>query len=288
MMSTARRPTSRIDVCNYNSLLYRDYDSNINPRKNYLLSPSPPPMTYRDLRSVMSNIRSSNVVIVPISLNSPQTLTNNSPVPNRRKHTSRKRHKHQPVDVYRTLVRAESRSSALPERDITNDEMMLLANSFITDHIPPLPTSGFFHPQNLPNVQRNRNNNNNNRTEHIRAKSSYSPSPSLRIQHVGHMRPTPVGLQYEDNNNNNRLLTSYIKVRYSSSPSLRTQPARNIQPTPPQLIHRTTPVDIQYEENNSHTLITTTTTTTTMNSSSIPETQARKQLHVYMPQILSC
>jgi hypothetical protein len=338
-MFTTRRPPSRLDVCNYNTLLYRDYDTNINFTKNYLLSQSPPPMSYRNLRSVMSTVVPSSLVTLPDSIDLSQTSIKSSPKVKHRKRPSRRKHERKGVDVYRTLARTESRCSALGERDITNDEMMFLANSFIVDHVSPSPTSGFFHPKNLPNIQKHRTNNNNstNRigTSHI--KSYYSSSPMLRTQHSGqNIRPTPVDIQYEDYNNNNRIGTSHKKSSYPSSPPSRIQHTEYIQPTPPELIHRTTPVDIQYEEDShgsnrieisqtqssypfspslrlqhvghirptpSQPMHRTTpadiqyeddnsrmtiTTTTTMNSSSMPEIRTRKQLHVYMPQILSC
>ncbi|CAF5129052.1 unnamed protein product, partial [Rotaria socialis] len=72
---------------------------------------------------------------------------------NRRKSAHRKKHKRHGVDVYRSLVRTDSRCSASPDRDIANDEMIILANSFIIDHMTATPISGFFHPQNLPNIQ---------------------------------------------------------------------------------------------------------------------------------------
>src|SRR5438067_1771203 len=102
MMFTTRRPTSHIDVYNYNTLLYRDYDANIDFTKNYFLSPTPPPMTYRDLRTVMSNTIPTNVVVLPDSLNpSSQTLIKNSPLQNHRKHSFKKKHKQENIDVYR-------------------------------------------------------------------------------------------------------------------------------------------------------------------------------------------
>ncbi len=282
MMLTARRPTSRINIFNYNPLLYPDYDANINSTENYFLFQSPRPMTYRDLRTVVSNIKSSNLVILPESLKSSQELPRNSPIQNRRKNSSRKKQKHQGVNVYRSLSRADSRCSVLSERDITNDEIMFLSNSFLIDHGSPSATSGFFHPQNLPNLQKHRinNNNNNNRIENIQNKLRYTSSPSLLIQHVEHIRPTPVDIQCEYNNynNNNGIRTS---LRRTSS-SLRMQHVGHTQPTPPQLVHRTSPVDVQYEDDNSE--ITPTTTI----SLSTSKTPTRRQLHVYMPQILSC
>jgi hypothetical protein len=277
-MFTQRRSPSRIDVYNYNTLLYHDFDSSINYTKSFLFSQSPPPMTYRDLRSVMSNVRSSNIVILPETLNSSETLTKNSPQQIRRKNLSRKKHKRQSVNIYRTLPRSESRCSVLSEhRNITNDEMMQLHNAFVIDHITPSPTSGFFHPQNLPNIQKHRINNN-------RSGNSQTKSPSLRIRCIRHTKLTPADIQYEDNGSR----ISLNKSSYSSSSSLRLHQTSYTRPTPPQSIHPTTPVDdVQYEEKNSQTTLTTTTAITEI-SPPIPKAQTRKQLHVYMPQTLSC
>ncbi|CAF0785047.1 unnamed protein product [Rotaria sp. Silwood1] len=250
-MLTTRRSTNRIDIYDNRTLLH-EYDTNIKSIKTNLYSPSPPPMSYRDLRSIMLNktSSSSNVVIIPESLNSTQKSIKNSSnaitSENSRKSAHRRKHKRQGVDVYRSLVRTDSRCSASSERDITNEEMIILANSFVIDHITSTPTSGFFHPQNLPNIQRHRSMNNNGRIGSSHTKSSYTSSPSLCIQHLGRRRSTT-----------------------------------------PQQTHRTSPIDVlQYETTNNK--MTITTTTTTKIASPIPESQTRKQLHVYMPHIVSC
>jgi hypothetical protein len=276
MMVSTRRSTSRIDICDYSTLLYHGQDSNINLTKNYLLSHPPPPMTYRDLRSVMSNKIPSNVFL-PESLSPSKTITSQS----RQKSSHRRKHKRQGVDVYRSLIRTDSRCSALSDRDITNDEMMLLANSFVIDHISPSPASGFFHPQNLPNIQKQRINNDINRIGSSTTKSSYSSSPSLRIQHVGNARSSPSSQVIH------RSTPSELIYRTTAAQAIhRPSPPQLVhRPTPPELIHRTTPVDIQYEENPNQMTITT---TTTMISSPISAARTRKQLHIYMPQIISC
>ena len=223
-------------------------------------------MTYRDLRSVMFNRTPSKFFFVPDTLHPPQiSRKNSSQVPrknsattlslqnSRRSATNRKKQKCQGVDVYRSLSRADSRCSTLSEREAPKDEMMVLANSFLIEHTSSLPIHGYFHPQNLPNIQKHRNIYNSGRIGSSRTKFSYSSSPSLRIQHVGYKRPVT-----------------------------------------PQLIHRTTPTDLQYEEDNNETATATTTTTTTTitateitTSSPIPEPQPRRQLHVYLPQVIS-
>ncbi|CAF0729718.1 unnamed protein product [Rotaria sordida] len=256
MMLTTRRPTSRIDMYDNTTLLQHEYDTNINLKKTDLYSPSPPPMSYRDLRSFMFNktplSSATNVVIIPESLNSTQKLVKNSSnvitVESPRKNSHRKKHSRQGIDVYRSLIRTDSRCSASSERDLTNDEMMILANSFIIDHIISTPTSGFFHPQNLPNIQRHRTIHNSVRIGSSYTKISHTSSPSLYIQHFGRKRSTT-----------------------------------------PQRIHRTSPIDVQHETTtNNMTTTATTTITTTEFSSPIPESQTRKQLHVYMPHTVSC
>jgi hypothetical protein len=247
MMFSARRSTNCVEGFNLNAVLYRDHDTNINLIRNYLRSPSPPPMTYRDLRSVMSAKIPSNIVILPQSLNSSQKSTDTVRLHERRKSAHRKNHKRTGIDVYRSLMRPVSRGTILPEREITNNEIILLANSFVIDHRSPTPTNGFFSPQTLPNIQKQRINN-NNRIGSEKTHSSYSSSSSssspLRIEHVRHMRPI----------------------------------SRQIE-------HPTTIVDIQYKENNNNMTIIT---ETTMIPSDLPGKQTRKQLHVYMPQIVSC
>ncbi|CAF3385237.1 unnamed protein product [Rotaria socialis] len=264
MMLAARRSTNRIDIYDNTPLLHQEYDANINVKRNNLFSPSPPPMSYRDLRSFMLNKSSpSNFVLIPQSFNTSHEIKNSStPVTtseNRRKSAHRKKHKRHGVDVYRSLVRTDSRCSASPDRDIANDEMIILANSFIIDHMTATPISGFFHPQNLPNIQKHRlHTNHSARIGSSHTKSSYTSSPSLRIQHLGR------------------------------KPSV-----------PPEVMHRTSPIDFLYETDNKTmmpspastiktTAATTTTTLTTMISPPMPKIPDRKQLHVYMPQMLSC
>jgi hypothetical protein len=158
--------------------------------------------------------------------------------------------------------------------------MMLLANSFVIDHISPSPTSGFFHPQNLPNIQKQRINNDINRIGSSNTKSTYSLSSSLRIQHVQHAQSTPSPQLI------NRPTPPEIIYRTTTSLAIhRSTPLHLVQqPKPPEAIHRTTPVDIEYEESNNQMTITT----TSMISPPIPERRTRKELHVYMPQIISC
>lgn len=287
-MFVTRRPSSRLDVSDYNTLLYRDYDANINFTKNYLLCRSPPPMTFRDLRSVMSNITPSNVVIVSETSTPSQIRIKTSSNKNHRKHSSRKKQKRPPVDVYRTLPRAESRGSVLGERDISNEELMLLATSFVIDHPTPAPTSGFFYPQNLPNIQKQRA-----RTARSPSKSTHSSCSLVRSESTGQSGPKIVDLQLKENINRAK---PHLPKPPPSSSATRIQSMRHTPPSPPQLIHRTTPVDIQYEDEEivaENPQITVTITTAKEPSPlpeipSLPEVAPRRQLHVYIPQIISC
>jgi hypothetical protein len=162
--------------------------------------------------------------------------------------------------------------------------MMLLASSFVIEHVSPSPTNGYFHPQNLPNIQKNRI-----KTGNTQTKSSYTASPSLRIEHVGQTRSTSFEIPNKDHMYRTGTASQLKSTFYSSPPTSRMQHIRYTQPTPPQLMHRTTPVDVQYEENHSQIATTVTTTTTTAtNSSASSEAPIRKQIHVYMPQIISC
>lgn len=288
-MFATRRPTSRIDVCDYNTLLYRDSDANVNFTRNYLLSQSPPPMSYRDLRSVMSNINPSNLLIVSETPTPSQIRIKTSTDKTHRKSHSRKKQKRPPIDVYRTLPQPESRCSGFGERDITNDDMMLLAKSFVIEHPTPAPTSGFFHPQNLPNIQKQRA-----KTGKSSSKSTQSSSSASRTESNGQSGPKIVDLELKES----------IKERKSRPPrplytssSTRIPPIRYSPPTPPQMMHRTSPVDLQYEEEERNCQITVTITTTTSRAKdsfhvpevpSLPEVPLRRQLHVYIPQTVSC
>ena len=199
---------------------------------------------------------------------------------------NRKKAKHQTIDVYRSLSRVDSRTSPTHavDRNTTNEELMLLANSFVIDHLSSSPTSGYFHPQNLPNIQKHRLNNNN------RSKSRNAPASTFRFQQqIGPTKPTPVDIHYNETKQttrSNRIGTSHTKSSSSSSSSSnfssRSQRVLRAKPTPPEQIHRTTPVDTTYNDEDSEI------TTATVNYSPLPNSQTRKQLHVYMPQIISC
>ena len=294
-MFATRRPSSRIDVCDYNTLLYGDYDANVNFTRNYLLSQSPPPMSYRDLRSVMSNISPSNLMIVSESPTPSQIRIKTTTGKIHRKSHSRKKQKHPPIDVYRTLPQSESRCSAFGERDITNDDMMLLAKSFVIEHPSPAPTSGFFHPQNLPNIQKQRT-----KTGKSSSKSTQSSSSATRTESSGQSGPKIVDLQLKESIIERQPRPA--RPLYTSSLT-RIPPIRYSPPTPPQMMHRTSPVDHQYEEEEENCQITVTITTTTSRAKdslpvpevpsfsevpSLPEVPLRRQLHVYIPQIVSC
>lgn len=288
-MFVARRPTSRIDVGDYNTVLYRDNDANVNSARNYLLSQSPPPMSYRDLRSVMSNISPSNVLIVAETSTPTQIRVQTSPNKTRRRSHSRKKQKRQPVDVYRTLPQPESRCSIAGERDINNDGMMLLAKSFVVEHPTPAPSSGFFYPQNLPNIQKQRA-----KTGKSSSKSTQSSSSGSRNDTNGQPGPKIIDLELKESIREKK--TWQTRPLYTSS-STRIPPIRYSPPTPPQMMHRTSPIDLQYEEEDDNCRITVTITSTTGKAKdslpisevpSLPEVPTRRQLHVYIPQIISC
>ena len=251
-MVTTRRSASRVDLHDFKALLFRDPDTTYTMTENVLPVQSPPPMTYRDLRLVMSKKLSSNIVVLPrtfpaAAAGSSSSVLTTSTKPTvreeRRKVTHRKKSRRPGIDVYRSLYRAESPLSTLSKREITNDEIVLFANSFAIDHQSSSPTSGFFHPQNLPNIQKHRLNyqQSHPRIGSSKTLSSYTSSPSLHIQHVGHSRPKST------------------RIAQISTPS-----------------------QVQVEEHHDQAI------STTVIEANMPEKQTRKQLHVYMPQIFSC
>lgn len=250
-----RRSTSRVDLYDFKALLFRETTTTHTLTENVLPVQSPPPMTYRDLRLVMSKKLSSNIVVLPktfplaappptLAASTSSKSTSPTFLEAHRKVSHLKKSKRTRIDVYRSLYRAESPGVTLFKREISNDEIFLLANSFAIDHRSTLPTSGFFHPQNLPNIQKHRltYQEPHHRRGSSKTLSSYTSSPSLHIQHVGHSRPKSTRI-----------------AQFS------------------------TPVQVQLEEQHDETASTTTVIETNM-----PEKQTRKQLHVYMPQIFSC
>jgi hypothetical protein len=213
MLLDTQRPPTRVDACDFNALLSRNYNVTINTR-NYLLSQSPLPMSYRDLRLVMAHNIPSNIVIFPkgLSTSSSRTLAY-SKTQQERKSRHRKKHKNTGVDVYRSLIQSDSRCSILSERDTSNDDMNVLMNSLTADHISPLPTYGFFRPQNLPKIQKyHTHSNNNNQISSGKKKKSYTPSSSSL------MRPTPPEMfhrttptdQYNEESNGEVITTTMI------------------------------------------------------------------------------
>ena len=156
MLFNTQRQPSLVDVCDFNRLHLREHNVNINT-KNYLLSQSPPPpMSYRDLRLVVTNRIPSNIVILPKSSCSSQTSSDTVVLP-RRKRTQKKSPKQAGVDVYRSLIRSISHCSIASERDISNEELNHLTNSITVDRISPLSNTGFFRPHNLPKIQKTTN-----------------------------------------------------------------------------------------------------------------------------------
>ena len=97
-MLLRRRATNPHNAYDTNRLLFREHDTYISIKKTYCLSPSPPPMTYRDLRSVMFNRTPSKFFFVPDTLHPPQiSRKNSSQVPRKNSATtlSLQNHLHQ-------------------------------------------------------------------------------------------------------------------------------------------------------------------------------------------------
>ncbi|CAF2844748.1 unnamed protein product [Rotaria sp. Silwood2] len=205
MLLNTRRSPTRVDICDFNRLHLRDQNANINTR-NYLSSKSAPSSKpYRDLRLVVTNRIPSNIVILSKTSSFSSTPSNKSKL-HRRKSEHKKNQKQPGFDVYRSLVRSVSRCSISSERDLSNDDMNYLANSFTVDRIPLLPSTGYFHSHNLLKTQKNSTYSNDNRRPLSRARTFYESSSSSRFEHIDYMRPmspeifhrtTPTNQYYE-------------------------------------------------------------------------------------------
>lgn len=200
MLLSASQPSISDDVCDLNDMHIRKYNANMNTR-NYLSSKSSPPLlpiSYHDLRLVISDQIPSNIVIVPQSLSSFPTLTR-TPKPKRRNSEQKKTHKQTNVDVYRSLIRSISRYPIASERNISNNNMTLLSNSFTVDRVCLLPNIGSVHPHNLSKTQRYNSTNSNDKQKSTRTIiPNNKPIPSTPLD--THHRTTSPDQYYEQNN----------------------------------------------------------------------------------------
>lgn len=186
-MLQRRRSASRIDLRDLNALILRDQNNDNHLVTNYFPSSSPTPMTYRDLRLTMSKTPSPNIVIVP-KPNSFQMTTDTNSERHIRKKTVRSNLKSFGADVYRNLRRSDSSGNLLPKQN-SEDELLLLSNFSINEQQYISSGTGFFHPQNLPNIERQRLG--LRRIGSGRTQISYASSPSLHIQPVEYFQQKP-------------------------------------------------------------------------------------------------
>ena len=206
MLFYTQRQPSLVDVCDFNRLHLREHNVSINT-KNYLLSQSPappPPMSYRDLRLVVTNRIPSNIVILPKSSRSSQISTDTVILP-RRKKLHKKSPKQASVDVYRSLIRSISHCSIASERDISNEELNRLTNSITVDRMSLLPNTGFFRPHNLPKIQKPQIKT-NSKSLPLSSHIDYMRATSPEIYHP----TTPTSQYYEDNENKMSMTTAVM------------------------------------------------------------------------------
>jgi hypothetical protein len=203
MLLNTRRSPSLVDVCDFNTLHLREHNASINT-KNYLLTQSPQPMSYRDLRLVVTNRIPSNIVILPKSSCSIGSSTDTLILP-RRKKERKKPPKQIGFDVYRSLVRSISHCSIACERDIPNDEINRLTNLFTVDRISLLPSTGFFRPHNLPKIQTPHTKSTHKQRSNNKTKTNSKSFPSSNIEYMQATTPethhptTPTSQYYDDN-----------------------------------------------------------------------------------------
>ncbi len=197
MLLNTSQPSIPGDVCDLDDLHIHEHNTNISTR-NYLLSKSSLPllpMSYHDLRSVITDQIPSNIVILPKALSSCQTLTKKSKS-KRRNREHKKNPKQTSFDVYRSLARSVSHYPVVSERDTSNDHMTFLANSFTIDRISLLPNNSPIHAHNLSKTQKYDNVNSSDKQRSSRKIiTNYKPSPPDTIH-----RTTPTPQFYEQDN----------------------------------------------------------------------------------------
>ena len=157
MHSTLQRSPTLVNVCDFNSLYLRERNANLNT-KNYLSTKSVvSPISGRNLRLVVTNGISSNILILPRTSSSTQRS-----FVQREKKESKKSFKPSGYDVYRSLARSMSQCSSNFDREMNYDEATSLSNSITVDRISPLSNTGLFRTYNLPKIPKQQIKSNNN------------------------------------------------------------------------------------------------------------------------------
>ncbi|CAM4758015.1 unnamed protein product, partial [Rotaria magnacalcarata] len=203
MLLNTRRSPTLVDTCDFNALKLRDHNTNINTR-NYLSSKTPPPVSYRDLRTVATNRIPSNIVILSKRSSSPQSG----------------------FDVYRSLVRSISHCSIAAERDISNDEMNRLANSVTIDRVPLLPSTGFFYPHNLSKLSKHDTNSSHKRRSCSKKQINNESLASSCCEPVESVQPVSSDMldrittttNHHDDENNDQMSTTTMQNMLTCTP----------------------------------------------------------------------
>jgi hypothetical protein len=209
MSFNKRRSPTMVDVSDFTSLHLREHNANLNT-KNYLLSQtSLPPMSYRDLRLVVTNRIPNNLLILPKTSSSPRTSLDTPKLP-RPKKDQKKTSKQTGFDVYRSLARSVSHCLANSERDILYDDMTVLANPVTVDRISPLSNTGLFRTHNLPKIRKHHINpyDNQNSNRPIKSNDEYMEYMRSSPPELFH-RTTPTTQYYDDENDK---MTTATKV----------------------------------------------------------------------------
>lgn len=176
MYFNKRRSPTLAGMCDFNNLHIGDDNTNVNT-KNYLLSK--PPMSFRDLRLVVTNRIPSNLLLTrKTSFNIP-SLYSQQRIKEQKKFTKQTNY-----DVYRSLTRSLSHCSTNSERDLLNDDSTILTSSLAIDRLTPLSNTGYYRTNNLPKIHKT--------SEH----NTIIRSTSAKISH----RTTPTKQYYDENN----------------------------------------------------------------------------------------
>ena len=183
LLGTGRSPT-RADLCDFNDLLFREQRMDVNTRK-YLLAQTSTPISYRELRSIMTNRIPSHIVILPKPPNSTRSSTGST----RAKNEPKDKPKRTGFDVYKALVRSETNSLISFERDSFSNELTALSNSFTIDRLSPLSNNSHSRSRSLPKVPK-QSSTAMSQISNSTIKKCYRLSPSLPIQHVERMPPS--------------------------------------------------------------------------------------------------
>ncbi|CAF4026565.1 unnamed protein product, partial [Rotaria magnacalcarata] len=170
----------------------------------YLSSKTPPPVSYRDLRTVATNRIPSNIVILSKRSSSPQSG----------------------FDVYRSLVRSISHCSIAAERDISNDEMNRLANSATIDRVPLLPSTGFFYPHNLSKLSKHDTNSSDKRRSCSKKQINNESLASSCCEPVESVQPVSPDMldrittttNHHDDENNDQMSTTTMQNMLTCTP----------------------------------------------------------------------